>query len=144
MGCNGELSLSFAKKHRISNSRAGIDIAPMLDMVFILLIFFVVTSSFVRETGVDVNKPKASSAQELARESILIGISREGTIHINESQVDLRALRSILQQMVAEKPERAAIIVADRDAPSGKVVDVLDQCNLARVKKVSIAANKEE
>jgi len=118
--------------------------APMLDMVFILLIFFIVTSSFVRETGIDVNKPKASSAQELARESILIGISREGTIHINEAQVDLRALRFVLQQMVAEKPDRAAVIVADRDAPSGKVVDVLDVCNLARIKKVSVAANKED
>jgi len=135
--------MSFIKKRRNKDNSGNIDIAPMMDMVFILLIFFIVTSSFVRETGIDVNKPKASSAQELARESILIGISREGTIHINESQVDLRALRSILQQMVAEKPERAAVIVADRDAPSGKIVDVLDVCNLARVKKVSIAANKE-
>jgi len=134
--------MSFVKKYR-NKDNAGIDIAPMLDMVFILLIFFIVTSSFVRETGIDVNKPKASSAQELARESILIGISREGTIHINESQVDLRTLRTILQQMIAEKPDRAAVVVADRDAPSGKIVDVLDECNIARVKKVSIAANKE-
>jgi biopolymer transport protein ExbD len=134
--------MSFVKKYR-SKDNAGIDIAPMLDMVFILLIFFIVTSSFVRETGIDVNKPKASSAQELARESILIGISREGTIHINESQVDLRTLRTILQQMIAEKPDRAAVVVADRDTPSGKIVDVLDECNIARVKKVSIAANKE-
>jgi biopolymer transport protein ExbD len=135
--------MSFVKKYNNEDNNGSIDIAPMLDMVFILLIFFVVTSSFVRETGVDVNKPKASSAQELARESVLIGISREGTIHINESQVDLRTLRTILQQIIAEKPDRAAIIVADRDAPSGKIVDVLDECNLAKVKKVSIAANKE-
>jgi len=119
--------MSFAKKYKNRDNSGGIDIAPMLDMVFILLIFFVVTSSFVRETGVDVNKPKASSAEELARESILIGLSREGTIHINESQVDLRTLKTILQQMVAEKPERAAIIVADREAPGGKIVDILDQ-----------------
>jgi biopolymer transport protein ExbD len=135
--------MSFVKKYRDRDS-GSMDIAPMLDMVFILLIFFIVTSSFVRETGVDVNKPKASSAEELARESILIGISREGTIHINESQVDLRALRTILQQIVAEKPDRTAVIVADREAPGGKIVDVLDECNIARVKKVSIAANREE
>ncbi|GHV16709.1 biopolymer transporter protein ExbD [Fibrobacterales bacterium] len=135
--------MSFVKKYR-AKENSGIDIAPMLDMVFILLIFFVVTSSFVRETGIDVNKPKASSAEELARESILIGISREGTIHINESQVDLRTLRSVLLQLVAEKPDRTAVIVSDRDAPSGKIVDVLDECNLAKVRKVSIAANKEE
>jgi biopolymer transport protein ExbD len=136
--------MSFIRKNKSKENGGVIDMAPMLDMVFILLIFFIVTSSFVRETGIDVNKPKASSAQELARESILIGVSREGTIHINESQVDLRALRIILQQMVAEKPDRAAVIVTDREAPSGRVVDILDQCNLARVKKVSIAANKEE
>ena len=135
--------MSFVKKHK-SKDGPSIDIAPMLDMVFILLIFFIVTSSFVRETGIDVNKPKASSAQELARESILIGISREGTIHINEGQVDLRALRTILLRMVAEKPDRTAVIVADREAPSGKIVDVLDECNFAKVKKVSIAANKED
>lgn len=134
--------MSFVKKYK-NKDNSGIDIAPMLDMVFILLIFFIVTSSFVRETGVDVNKPKASSAQELARESILIGISREGTIHINEEQVDLRTLRMVLSQMIAEKSDRAAVIVADREAPSGKIVDVLDECNLAKVKKVSIAANKE-
>ena len=136
--------MSFVKRTRSKDSGSVIDMAPMLDMVFILLIFFIVTSSFVRETGIDVNKPKASSSQELARESILIGISREGTIHINEGQVDLRALRATLQTMTAEKPDRAAVIVADRDAPSGRVVDVLDQCNLARIKKVSIAANREE
>jgi len=135
--------MSFVKRNK-SKDGPSIDIAPMLDMVFILLIFFIVTSSFVRETGIDVNKPKASSAQELARESILIGISREGTIHINENQVDLRALRTILLRMVAEKPDRTAVIVADREAPSGKIVDVLDECNNARIKKVSIAANKEE
>ena len=74
-----------------------IDISPMMDMVFILLIFFIVTSTFTRETGVDVSKPKASTAHELERQSILIGVSREGTIHINETQVNLPSLQTILR-----------------------------------------------
>ncbi|MFA6341910.1 MAG: biopolymer transporter ExbD [Fibrobacteraceae bacterium] len=120
-----------------------IDISPMMDMVFILLIFFIVTSTFTRETGIDVSKPKASSAKELARESILIGITREGTVHINETQVNLSSLQTILRQMLVEAPDRPVIIVSDRDAPSGRIVDVLDECNLAHVRKVSISASKE-
>lgn len=135
--------MSFARRRSLRDA-APVDIAPLMDMVFILLIFFIVTSTFTRETGVDVSKPKASSAQDLARESILVGISRQGTVHINETQVSISSLRTILKQMVAEAPDRPVIIVADREAPSGRVVDVLDECNLARVRKVSIAAQQED
>ena len=116
----------------------------MMDMVFILLIFFIVTSTFTRETGIDVTKPKASSAKELAKESILIGITRQGTVHINETQVNLSSLQTILKQMMAESPDRPVIIVSDRDAPSGAIVDVLDECNIAKVRKVSISAEEGE
>lgn len=133
--------MSFIRKRLRRDG--NIDISPMLDMVFILLIFFIVTSTFTRETGLDVTKPKASSAKELAKESILIGISRQGTIHINETQVNLSSLQTILRQMMAESPERPVIIVSDRDAPSGAIVDVLDECNLAKVRKVSISAETE-
>ena len=134
--------MSFIKRQSRKNST--IDISPMMDMVFILLIFFIVTSTFTRETGIDVTKPKASSAKELAKESILIGITRQGTIHINETQVNLPTLQSILKQMISESPERPVILVSDRDAPSGVIVDVLDECNLAKVRKVSISAENKE
>ncbi len=135
--------MSFLDRRKTRNA-AAIDIAPMMDMVFILLIFFIVTSSFTRETGLDVTKPKASSAKELARESILIGISRQGSVHINETQVNLSTLRTILRQMMAETPDRPVIVVADRDAPSGRIVDVLDECNVAKVRKVSLSASVEQ
>lgn len=133
---------SFAQARRKKDGSA-IDIAPMMDMVFILLIFFIVTSTFTRETGVDVSKPKASTSHDLERESILVGITRQGTIHINETQVNLSGLGTILKQMIAETPDRPVIIVADRDAPSGKVVDVLDECNQAKVRKVSLSAERD-
>ena len=132
--------MSFIKKR--TRRESFIDISPMMDMVFILLIFFIVTSTFTRETGIDVTKPKASSAKELAKESILIGITRQGTVHINETQVNLSSLQTILKQMMAESPDRPVIIVSDRDAPSGAIVDVLDECNIAKVRKVSISAEE--
>jgi biopolymer transport protein ExbD len=134
--------MSFIRKRDRKSS--VIDISPMMDMVFILLIFFIVTSTFTRETGVDVSKPKASSAKELAKESILIAITRQGTIHINESQVILNSLQIILKQMLIEIPDRPVIIVSDREAPTGRIVDVLDECNLAKVKKVSLSAQKDD
>ena len=134
--------MSFIKKR--TRRESFIDISPMMDMVFILLIFFIVTSTFTRETGIDVTKPKASSAKELAEESILIGITRQGTVHINETQVNLSSLQTILKQMMAESPDRPVIIVSDRDAPSGAIVDVLDECNIAKVRKVSISAEEGE
>ena len=121
----------------------GFDMGPLMDIVFILLIFFVVTSSFTRETGVDVTKPQAQSASQLEKENLLIAITREGTIHINERQVDLASLQDILKQSLAKTPDREAVIIADKGSETGVLVQVIDACNLSGVKKVSIAAQAE-
>ncbi len=123
--------------------KAELNIAPMMDMVFILLIFFIVTTSFTRETGVDVSKPKAATAQQQTKASILVGVTKEGSIHINEGQVSLNVLGTILKRYMAETPDRTVIIVADRDAPVSTVVDILDECNMAKVKKASLSAERE-
>ena len=121
----------------------GIEMGPLMDIVFILLIFFVVTSSFTRETGVDVMKPQAQSASQLEKENLLIAITREGTIHMNERQVDLASLQDILKQSLAKAPDREAVVIADKESETGVLVQVIDMCNLAGVKKVSIAAQAE-
>ena len=121
----------------------GIEMGPLMDIVFILLIFFVVTSSFTRETGVDVTKPQAQSASQLEKENLLIAITREGTIHMNERQVDLASLQDILKQSLAKTPDREAVVIADKESETGVLVQVIDMCNLAGVKKVSIAAQAE-
>ena len=121
----------------------GIDMGPLMDIVFILLIFFVATSSFTRETGVDVTKPQAQSASQLEKENLLIAITREGTIHMNERQVDLASLQDILKQSLAKAPDREAVVIADKESETGVLVQVIDMCNLAGVKKVSIAAQAE-
>ena len=122
---------------------AEINLINMIDMLFFLLVFFVLTSSFTSETGVDINKPKAQSSKTLPKQPLLIGVTRDGSIHVNESPVNIKALQSVLQHYVAEDPNRAVVIVADRDAMISKAVDVLDACNLANVKKVSISTLKE-
>ena len=121
----------------------GIEMGPLMDIVFILLIFFVVTSSFTRETGVDVTKPQAQTASQLEKENLLIAITLEGTIHMNERQVDLASLQDILKQSLSKNPDREAVVIADKEAETGVLVQVIDMCNLAGVKKVSIAAQAE-
>lgn len=120
-----------------------IAIVNLVDVIFILLIFFIMTTTFSKETGLDITKPSAGSASQLQKESILIGVSKEGVIHLNERQVDLAMLQAILRRELAEDAERAVVIVSDRDANMGAVVDVMDECNTAGVKKVSVAANQE-
>ena len=122
---------------------AEINLINMIDMLFFLLVFFVLTSSFTSEIGIDINKPKAQSAKTLPKEPLLIGVTRDGSIHVNESPVNIKALQGVLEHYMAEDPERAVVIVADRDAIISKAVDVLDACNLANVKKVSISTLKE-
>jgi len=137
---NNNNSVDFLEYKPRAKREANIDIGPLMDMVFILLIFFVVTSTFTRETGVEVNKPQAQTANQLEKENILIAITRDGTIHIDERQVDLPGLSDVLKGILAKNPEREAVLIADKDAITGKLVSVIDACTVAGVKKVSIAA----
>lgn len=120
-----------------------IAIVNLVDVIFILLIFFIMTTTFSKETGIDITKPAAGSAGQLEKENIMIGIGKEGTIHVGERQVDLAMLGALLRRELAEDAEKAVVIVGDRDADMGVVVDVMDECNLAGVRKVSVAANQE-
>lgn len=121
---------------------AEVNIGPLLDMVFILLIFFVVTTNFNRETGIDVTKPQAQSAVSLGSKTILVGISREGTIHIHGKQVTSQGLVSILEREIRQRPAASVVIVGDAGSTLGKAVEVMDLCRRAGVKNVSVSADK--
>lgn len=123
-----------------SRQNVAVDIAPLMDMVFILLIFFIVTSTFNRETGVEVNKPTAQSASDLDKKTIMIAVTREGTIHVDERQVELGSLKDILKGMLAKSEEREVVLIADQKSMTGRLVEVMDACNLAGAKKISVAA----
>ena len=122
---------------------AEINMGPLIDMVFILLIFFIITTNFTRQTGVDVSKPKAQSAISQGQKVMLIGITREGTVHVYGRQVSLERLSNLVSQEVSNRPDLSIVIVADKDAAIGRAVAVMDKCNLAGAKKVSVAAEKD-
>lgn len=125
------------------DENSEINVSPLLDMVFILLIFFVVTTTFSRETGVDINKPKASSASQVKDKTIKMAVTREGTIHIHEKQVNLDELENILKRAHARNPDVQAVIVADEKSETGMMMKVLDRCNSVGLKKTSVAANAD-
>lgn len=118
----------------------SVDISPLMDMVFILLIFFIVTSTFSRETGVEVTKPQAQSASQVQKENIMVAITREGTVHVNERQVDIAGLKDVLSRLISQNPDREVVLIADKESQTGMMVQVIDACNLSGAKKVSVAA----
>ncbi len=122
---------------------AEIDMGPLIDMVFILLIFFIITTNFNRQTGVDVTKPKSASAISQGAKTIMIGITTEGSVHLYGRQVSMDRLGMIIGQEVTKAPETSIIIVADKDASIGKAIEVMDRCTIAGAAKVSIAADQE-
>lgn len=116
---------------------------PMLDVVFIMLIFFIVTTSFVKESGVEVNQPSAETTQRQDKNNILVAITPTGEIWIDKQQVDVRAVRANVQRLRAQSPDSAVVIQADQDARTGILVKVMDQIRLAGVENVAIAAQPE-
>jgi len=124
--------------------RPEVNMAPLVDMVFLLLIFFLVSTTFSRETGVNVRKPKAKTAQALSRESILVAVTKEGTIHIHNRKADLDTLHRIVKEILNERADSPVIIVADKSSLTGRIIDVMDECKLAGARRISLAALKEK
>ncbi len=117
-----------------------VNLTPMLDVVFIMLIFFIVTASFVKEAGIDVNRPNAVTAERKEKGNILVAISENNQIWIDRRQVDPRALRANIERMHAENPNGAVVIQADEESKNKLLVLVMDAARMAGVKNVSIAA----
>lgn len=122
---------------------ADIDITPMLDIVFIMLIFFIVTATFVKESGIDVTRPDAETAVKQNRVAILIAIRDNNEVWINRRQVDLGSVRANVEKLHAENPQGGAVIQADREAETGVLVEIMDQVRLAGVGAISIAAEEK-
>ena len=130
------------RRVNLDEDEADINMTPMLDIVFIMLIFFIVTTSFVKETGIEVNRPDAQTAVRNERGNILIAITESGDIWMDKRKIDVRAVRANVERMLAERPEGAVIVQADKFSQAGVMVTVMDQVRLAGVENVSIAASK--
>jgi biopolymer transport protein ExbD len=123
------------------DSDATIDMTPMLDVVFIMLIFFIVTTSFVKESGVEVNRPQANTAEIQNSQSIFVAITENNQVWINQHPIAPRAIRHTVERLKAESPESSVIIQADEHSQTGLLVKVMDQVKLAGITNIAIAAH---
>jgi len=132
----------LAKVIQEQEENEEINMTPMLDVVFILLIFFIVTASFVKEAGIDVNRPEAATAVKKQRASILVAISDKGEIWINKRRVDPRSVQANIERLKAENPQGSVVIQADQKATTDVLIKVMDSARAAGVFDVSIAAQE--
>jgi biopolymer transport protein ExbD len=118
-----------------------INLTPMLDVVFIMLIFFIVTASFIKEAGIDVNRPDAPTSEKIEDANILIAISANDEIWMDRRLIDPRAVRANIERLHAENPKGSVVIQADKKSTNNMLVQVMDSARSAGVFNVSIAAN---
>lgn len=130
------------KRKHFNKDESEINITPMLDVVFIMLIFFIVTTSFAKEAGVDISRPSNSPPTQVKKGNILVALKNDGTIWINKQSVDISAVRSRVEKMHAENPEASAVIIANQSSRTGDLVKVMDHIKTAGVDQISIASNQ--
>ena len=119
-----------------------INITPMLDVVFIMLIFFIVTATFVKESGIEVNRPDAATATKAEKANILIAIGANNDIWIDRRQVDIRSVKPNIVRLHAENPQGSVVIQADKESKTDTLIQVMDAARSAGVFNVSIAAQE--
>lgn len=129
----------MARKVRTEEEDAAIDMTPMLDIVFIMLIFFIVTTVFVKEAGIEVNKPEASEAFMPKNANIFIAVTEDGDVWLDKRQVAADSVRANVERLLTEQPTDYVIIQADVKAKHGLVVEIMDQVKDAGIDKISIA-----
>ncbi len=125
----------------LEEEETRIDITPMLDVVFILLIFFIVTATFIKEAGIEVNRPDAATAEVQEKANILIAITATDDIWINRRKVDIRQVRPNIERLHAENPQGTVVIQADNDSRNEVLVKVMDASRSAGVFQIALAAN---
>lgn len=133
----------MGRKHAHTED-AEINITPMLDIVFIMLIFFIVTTSFTKETGAVITKPEAEQAISLRNGTILIGVKPNDDIWMSKRLIELREVRSMVETARAENPKGSVVIVADKNSRIGTVTQVMDQVKMAGVQGIAISAENPD
>ncbi len=128
------------RRHRAEEEAIEIDLAPMLDFVMNLLIFFIITTSFVKEAGVIVDRPEALTAEHRESGNILVAIRANGDIWMDRKQVGLSEVRSTIERLHVERPDDTAIVIADKAAPAGVLAEVMDEVKLGGIKEVAVGA----
>lgn len=132
--------MKFKRHVNMESGLRPIDIAPLIDIVFLLLIFFALTSSFTVQTGIDVKLPKAVTSHMIAEQQMIVTVSNENVLYLNGSVVSMEELKEKLEAF--KRRQASLLIKADRRASVGRVVDVWDLCRQIGLEKVNIAANQ--
>ena len=127
------------RSKRALTAQAEIQMTPLIDMVFILLIFFVVTTSFVSETGLDIQRPQSSSSETLPHENIPVAVGADGRITVDGQRVGLLSIRPFLQKRLRMQPGLAVVLVADKAVSVDRVVRVMDEIRGAGISEVALA-----
>jgi len=121
-----------------------INLTPMLDVVFIMLIFFIVTASFIKEAGIDISRPTASRVEAKPKANILVAVSDKNEIWIDRKQVDKRGIKAAFERLLAENPEGSVVIQADKDAYTESVIEIANAARQANIVRVSISGKPGE
>jgi biopolymer transport protein ExbD len=129
-----------SRRHTAEIEETGIDLAPMLDFVLNLLIFFIITTSFVKEAGITVDRPIAGTAEHKETNNILVAIRSNGEIWMDRRQVDLREVRPIIERLHVERPDDTVVVIADKSARTGILAQVMDEVKQGGIKDVAIGA----
>lgn len=132
--------INITAARRSKNNSVELNIAPLIDMVFILLIFFLVNTSFVKESGIDVNRPTAATATPQEKAAIMISIDEDNNIFMENREIDVRAVRANIERALAENPEGGVIVISDKMSNAGVVISVMDGCRMAGAENISLAA----
>ena len=134
------MSMRFKpRKQNIDN----IDVSPLIDMVFILLIFFMVTTTFVKDMKLDLNRPSAASASKASSKVVRVYIDKNNEIYIDNQPVKLWAVQSKLRDLLRGNNEKSVLIVSDTTIPVESLIDVVDECRMSGAKDVAVSTTKE-
>jgi biopolymer transport protein ExbD len=132
--------MAKAIRHQEDTEDHGIDLAPMLDFVLNLLIFFIITTSFIKEAGVVVTRPEAVTAEQRERGNLHIAVRENGDIWMDRKQIPLRSLRSAIERLHIERPDDTVVIIGDKMAPAGVVAQVMDEVKKGGIKDIALSA----
>ncbi len=127
------------KKQEVDN----IDVSPLIDMVFILLIFFMVTTTFVKDMKLDLNRPSAASASKASSKVVRVYIDNTNQIYVDNQPVKLWALQSKLRDLLRESTDKSVLVISDSTIPVERLIDVVDECRMSGAKDVAVSTSKE-
>ena len=132
--------MKFRRKEQTVDN---IDVSPLIDMVFILLIFFMVTTTFVKDMKLDLNRPSAASASVLNEKVVRVYIDNNAEVYIDNQPIQVWALQSKLRDLLRSSTGKAVLVVTDTNVPVESLIDVIDECNLSGAKDVAVSTTKE-